>query len=342
MDRNPLPFPVYEAESKLLLPGAQSELNSFCKHSIDTKPDCALHYETMKKSPEGYYQCPFGFTTRVIQFRERRWIITSVVASPRFGGKAEAIRAKQHPESKTSRQQIDSLVDYVRALEAMRADIVVEATKILPQALHELRKLNGIVLQVAERELNIDKGSKQWTNVLSAASLMKNNFDIVEHLSDIESIAKLPKYDSIHVFDLCWKLMKTLEVRAQDRSMYINVYGEQCLIMGSNKSFPLVPQILIENALKYGHPSTKIDVSVSAQDSHCLLVVRNTSYLSLDTKACFERGSRFAESHADGAGLGLYLAKAIVQAHDGQITCKKDNDHVIMQVRLPLYKVLPS
>src|SRR5262249_41128806 len=150
------------------------------------------HYDTLASRVEGYYQCPFGFTSRSLHFAGSLSIITGVVAHPRFGTANEREIAKRFPAVRTSRKSIDSVVNFLNRLDSMKADAVVDASKVLPQAFHELRKLNGAVLQHAEKEITERGETTGLKSILGAAELMRNNFDILEALSNIEGMKALP------------------------------------------------------------------------------------------------------------------------------------------------------
>jgi hypothetical protein len=105
------------------------------------------------------------------------------------------------------------------------------AAGVLPQAFHELRKLNGSILQHAEKELTTTSSSGLQT-IKSAAELMKNNFDILEALSNIDGMRALPRDATIDLFDLTYKTKKVLDERAAAKRMQISVNGVRAMVPG--------------------------------------------------------------------------------------------------------------
>lgn len=85
---------------------------------------------------------------------------------------------------------------------------------------------------------------------------------------------------------------------------------------------------LVDNAIKYTQTGGRVDVSVHIKEPHGLvLTVVDTGMGISKTKLphIFERFFRCDPSRSTtGAGLGLSLAKAIVQAHQGQITVESE------------------
>jgi signal transduction histidine kinase len=211
---------------------------------------------------------------------------------------------------------------------------------VLPQALHELRKLNGAVLQLAERELGDRGPSKNLVSIKSAAELMRNNFDILEALSNIEGIKALRNDSTINLFDLVYKMKRVFEERANDRNMTIVVGGVRAIIWGSQKSFPIVPAVLIENAIKYGKRGSAIHANVEQRGRKAVLVVSNSAESPIDPETCFDRGVRFS-SDVEGGGFGLFLAREVVACHGGHIRCDVSEETVQMTVELPLHTIIP-
>lgn len=331
-------FPVYEFQSVSLRDGSAIPISTFCKTAIDSKSECRKHYEALKHKQEGYYQCPFGFTSRSFGFDEQVRIITGVIAFPRFDSASERERAKRNPNHKVARQSIESNISYLRQIESYRADAVQDAAKVLPQAFHELRKLNGAVIQHAERDMSERGETRNLLSIKSAAELMRNNFDILEALSNIEGMRALPLDSTVNLFDLVYKMKRILQERATDRSIGIQVSGVRAIIHGSQKSFPIVPAVLLENAIKYGVKGHTIRADVAAKENLAVLTVENETDSFIDGDRCFERGARFTDE-VEGGGFGLFLAREVVHTHKGTIRCEIKDKVVRMIVEVPLYTV---
>ena len=334
-------FPVFDIVSNRLQDGTLVPACAFCKKAIHNKPECANHYSRVRMLPAGYYQCPFGFTSRSFFFQGQLWIITGLIAFPRFDTENERQMAKRYPAAKVARADIEKIVALLANLESLRADMIEKAAKVFPQAFHELRKLNAAVLQHAEKEIRDNGGSGALQTIQSAAELMRNNFDILEALSNIDGMKAVPLDATINVYDLLYKTRCVYLERATSRKMELAVSGIRAIVRGSRKSFPIVPAVLLENAIKYGRPQTRIEALVAESGSLMSLTVENLTDYPIDPTECFKRGSRFAGDSVEGGGFGLFLAKEIVLAHNGTIRCEKDGHLVRMIVQLPLEKVIP-
>ena len=82
-----------------------------------------------------------------------------------------------------------------------------------------------------------------------------------------------------------------------------------------------VLSILLDNATKYSPSGLPIEVSVNRINTFIVVSVRDSGrgISATEIENIFERFVRFSK-HNEGLGLGLPIAKAIVEAHGGQIT----------------------
>lgn len=335
------PFPTFNYDAGKLENGSTVPACSFCERAINQKPPCRAHYESLKHKAPGFYQCPFGFTTRTFYWEGTVRAVTGVVAFPRFGSSAESEMAKRYRANKSARTELDALARFYESIDAERANALQKQAEIFPQAFHELRKLNAAVLQTAEKELRVHSDSRALKSIMSAAELMRNNFDILEALANVEGMRAMPIDSTINLFDLTYKTLCIYEQRAAAREIsIIQLNGDRAIIRGSQKSFPIVPAVLIENAIKYGIVGSRIELSIFADGNHAVLEVRNQSDGFIDPNRCFDRGTRFS-STVEGGGFGLFLAKEIVSAHGGTIRCQKSGKSVVMRVVVGLVDVMP-
>ena len=333
-------LPLYDFEHESLNDGATTKVCSFCKNSIKKKSECWQHYDGLKSKPEGYYQCPFGFTTRTFYFSSKLYAITGVVAHPRFNTDNERAVAKEYPDIKISRSEIEELRKFYFEIDSLRASEIQKSAQIFPQAFHELRKLNGTIIQSAEIELRAHPEDRFLKNIQGAAELMRNNFDILEALSNIEGMKAIPLDATVNVFDLVYKMKRIYLDRAAVRGMQIWVEGKRAIVKGNQKTFPIVPAVLLENAIKYGQANSQIDARIEVSNRTIVLSVENKSPYSIDPNVCFERGTRFAGQSVEGGGFGLFLAREIVLAHQGTISCKTEGATICMTVKIPLLDVM--
>jgi signal transduction histidine kinase len=99
---------------------------------------------------------------------------------------------------------------------------------------------------------------------------------------------------------------------------------------------------LVGNAIKYGEPGAAVLVAVSGEDREISIEVKNRGP-AIPPSALYrifeplERGpgAQNRSGSQDGLGLGLYIAREIARAHDGEIQASSDETETVFTVRLP-------
>ncbi len=99
---------------------------------------------------------------------------------------------------------------------------------------------------------------------------------------------------------------------------------------------------LISNAVKFTPEDGKVEVTLAVEGTEAVLSVSDTGIgiPAADRERIFERFFRteaVTQRVIPGSGLGLTISKAIVDAHQGSITVRSDENHgSTFTVRLPL------
>jgi len=113
---------------------------------------------------------------------------------------------------------------------------------------------------------------------------------------------------------------------------------------GDNNRLKQLIVILIDNAIKYSNEKGHINVTLSQNVDKVTLSINNTGEPIPKEQSLhiFERFYRVDESRArekDGYGLGLSIAKSIVETHHGKITVKSsESEGTTFTVSFPLAK----
>ena len=104
---------------------------------------------------------------------------------------------------------------------------------------------------------------------------------------------------------------------------------DHVLIMMDSVFFHLLLRNLLSNAIKYNlHDSVSIDMSYD-EPRHCILIKDNGIGIDKDEQEkVFDKFYRSSQGVvAEGAGLGLALCQAIMEAHKGSIEIVDSGDH---------------
>ena len=104
-------------------------------------------------------------------------------------------------------------------------------------------------------------------------------------------------------------------------------------LYGNDKSIRQLISILLDNALKYSNAESQIEIELTKQNRTILLCVRNTTKKPINQeqlKLVFDRFYRTdasRNSQTGGYGIGLSIARAIVDAHNGKIKAVSENEN---------------
>jgi signal transduction histidine kinase len=121
--------------------------------------------------------------------------------------------------------------------------------------------------------------------------------------------------------------------------------GREEWVMGDAGRLRQVFSILIDNALRYSAQNGTVTVGLGSTEQEVVVQIRDFGIGLTEEEARqafqrFFRGPR-AQSHARGTGLGLPVAKAIIEAHKGRISLEgKPGDGALASVFLPVEKNL--
>ena len=118
-------------------------------------------------------------------------------------------------------------------------------------------------------------------------------------------------------------------------------FGElpRILIHTDAKRLSQVIGNIISNSYKYA--GTEIDVSYRQVDDYLELKIRDhgpgvpEDELSLITNK-FYRGRDWADSREEGSGLGLYIAKLLMEKMDGELLVENADKGLLITLMIPL------
>jgi signal transduction histidine kinase len=134
-------------------------------------------------------------------------------------------------------------------------------------------------------------------------------------------------------------VLEELRQAMPDRRLTMNLVGDTSAVVDAARVAQVVSN-LVGNALAHGSPSEDVRVTLDGSGRDLVLAVRNQGATIPPTLVPvlfepFRRGTG-ATSHPRGLGLGLYITREIVRAHEGTIEVESTDDRgTVFTVRLP-------
>lgn len=145
--------------------------------------------------------------------------------------------------------------------------------------------------------------------------------------------------------DIVWNCVLPFESIAFEENKIINnEIPSNIFINGDNNRLKQLVFILIDNAIKYVNEKGNINVNLRQTQDKVYLSVNNTGepIPKANIQNLFERFYRVDESRVrkkDGYGLGLSIAKNIVESHKGKINVTSSKaEGTTFTVSFPLFK----
>lgn len=121
----------------------------------------------------------------------------------------------------------------------------------------------------------------------------------------------------------------------------VSVSAEDNLfILGDPEKLARVFNNLLKNAVAYSYPKTEISVFAVKKDNDIIVVFKNhgATIPAEQLPIIFEKFNRLDNarvSDTGGAGLGLSIAKEIINLHGGKIAAQSSNETIIFTITLP-------
>lgn len=248
-----------------------------------------------------------------------------------YGLVRENTRLTAHLEEEVEKQtrQISSLVD--------------ERQKLLSEFLHDLKspvsslmtytnliRKNSIMLNEAtEEQLRIieEKSrdvSQQITLMqeFTAENPMKSNYQILDLNEFLETFYRYNKPD----------------VEANGPDFLLNLPEKSCRIRADAAKLKRVLQNMVYNSVSFTPEDGTISLSLELSDGWAVLSVRdNGCGIARDIQEKLFDRSFTTRQQEGGRGLGLYIAKTIVEEHGGSISVySRPEEGAVFHIRLPL------
>ena len=126
----------------------------------------------------------------------------------------------------------------------------------------------------------------------------------------------------------------------QRKQVSVNV-PEGLTLWGDADKLARVFNNILKNAIAYSYENSVIDISAKQQDNYIVITFTNQGNPIPQTKldTIFEKFYRLdsaRSTNTGGAGLGLAIAKEIVNAHDGTISVESNTENTTFTVKLPV------
>ena len=215
-------------------------------------------------------------------------------------------------------------------------------------ASHELKTplaiLNANLSVLAENGTESVASQDQWISAMQVQITRMNGL-----INDMLTLAKLDHdQDAIPTRAVDFSRLTTgcllsFEAVAYEKGVEIRSrISEHLMVNGSPERFSRLVDILLDNAVKHTPSGGIVEVVLSREKNHAVLSVRNSGEeISPDALPHvfdrFYRADSARSRETGGYGLGLAIAKSIVENAHGKISAASADNHTTFSVELPIY-----
>ena len=203
--------------------------------------------------------------------------------------------------------------------------------RFITDASHEL-KTPLTIIDANTEVMEMESGESQWTK--STRKQIQRLSGLVQQLvtlSRLDEEKGLEEKCEFNLSEAVSECVQPYESLAQtcEKNLTLNI-EEDITYTGDERSIRQLAGILMDNAVKYSSENGNITLTLKKKGKKIFLEVYNDADDLPQGKldVLFERFYRLDSSRnsgTGGSGIGLSVAKAIVQAHKGKITAENKN-----------------
>lgn len=216
--------------------------------------------------------------------------------------------------------------------------------QFVSDASHELKTPLTVIMSNAELLQNQDcdaESREQFTgSILTMSHQMRKLVEGLLELARADNGQVRKAFAQVHMSQLVEACVLPFEPLFYERGMLLQSQVEQGIfLIGSSQYLQQVTDILLDNALKYADPGI-VSIGLRRQGRNCLLTVDNPGQPipKEELEKIFERFYRAdqARSRTGSFGLGLSIARQVVQEHGGKIWAESNPTGNRFCVQLPI------
>ena len=229
-------------------------------------------------------------------------------------------------------------------IERLKSEFVSLAAHQLRTPLSEIKWSLGMFL-----DGDFGKLAKRQKSILAAT--FQSNEQLIALVNDLLNVSRIEegkyifKFSPVHMQDLVRKEWTSYQgtARAKKITFLFKEPSEPLpKIFGDEEKIRLVLQNLIDNAIRYTPSKGVVEIFLGASERDITLEIKDTGIGIPEQEKSkifqkFSRASNAMELDTTGSGLGLFIAKNIVEAHRGKIWFdSKENGGTSFHMILPI------
>jgi len=229
------------------------------------------------------------------------------------------------------REQIEELADNLAVANEKLKELDQLKSEFLSLATHQIRAPLTAIKGYSSMLLEGDFGVLPQKATDSVQTIMKSCQNLIKIVEDFLNISRIEQGRMVYeksIFDIKETIQEVIReikpnIDKAKLSLDLNIPAEKINVNGDRNKIKQVISNIVDNAIKYT-PRGQIDISVFLDGKKVKIAVKDsgTGIDPSEINKLFAKFSRTKEANktsVTGTGLGLYIAKKIIEAHQGDI-----------------------
>ncbi len=222
---------------------------------------------------------------------------------------------------KTESSQQQNVTEHKRFLE----QYIVDITHDLKNPIYTIQGITDLMLREIFGPLN----EKQREALNKIKEHVRFSYDLIERVLEVSRIEsgefKLQR-ENVHIVGLLHEICQNNQILADKKTIHIEfIPGDDPLIFLDHLRFKQIMNNLVSNAIKFSNPHTKILISTKIHEHNFNIYINDQGpgIRPEEIKDLFVKFKQLTPKATDGekgSGLGLTIAKTLVEQHQGEIT----------------------
>ncbi len=191
---------------------------------------------------------------------------------------------------------------------------------------HEIKtpfsSIEGFAKLLAEEGLSKEEREDYAGIIVEESERVTNMATKMLKLSKLQNQTMITKKTKIRLSEQLRKCVAILEPKWREKNLLIDVQLEEETFWGDEDLMFQVWLNIIENAIKFSMPDSKIEIFLSGEEEKIVVKIKDygIGMTEEEKSKIFDRFYQIDKSHSqNGAGLGLSIVKRIIELSNGEI-----------------------